>query len=155
MLTKKCYKTERNMRTYLYISLLFVLALFASCSPQKRLQRLVRLYPELITTDTIHIQDSFFIPEIRLDTFFSEKQLLDTITLTKEKLSVQLLKTHDTIFLDAWHEPDTVVIEKSIPIEKVQYVETCTFLDFWKKYRIWFLVGVVVLLVVCFFRVSS
>lgn len=90
-----------------------------SCTPQERLHRLLALHPELTTVETIHIQDSIFIPQTKIDTFLKESYLLDTVTITEDKLSVKLLKMHDTIYLNALYKPDTIVIEKKVPVEKI------------------------------------
>lgn len=43
---------------------------FASCSPQKRLSRLIKNNPELVTTDTIYSAKTFTVPGYYLDTNF-------------------------------------------------------------------------------------
>jgi hypothetical protein len=100
--------------------LLLILAVFfTSCSPEKRLHRLLALHPELVQNDTIRITDTTFLPELRIDTIVHESKLHDTITITKEKLTVRIHRLRDTIYIAAHQEPDTIIITKEIPVEKV------------------------------------
>ena len=91
-----------------------VLLLLASCSPQKRLHRLVSKHPELSRVDTIKIQDTVIVPSIKTDTVFSSSLLKDTVTITKEKLKIKLIEINDTIYLDAEVKPDTVFLLKRL-----------------------------------------
>jgi len=93
--------------------------LLFSCSPQKRLNRLVALHPELSTTDTIHIRDTTIIPETRIDTAFNDSMMDDTVIFTKEKLTVKLHRMRDSVYMEAEYGGDTVVIEKEIPVDRI------------------------------------
>jgi len=102
----------------LIVSVLFL----AACSPQKQLARLLKKHPELLQKDTIYYKDTFFVPEIKLDTFF--KINFDTIFFEKENLKIQLIKNDSIIYLKATKQTDTIFIEKKIPIEKIIYKKT-------------------------------
>ncbi|HNQ67843.1 MAG TPA: hypothetical protein PKN32_05660 [Bacteroidales bacterium] len=104
--------------TYLLIIVSASILLF-SCSPQKRLNRLVALHPELSTTDTIHIRDTTIIPETRIDTAFNDSMMDDTVIFTKEKLTVKLHRMRDSVYMEAEYGGDTVVIEKEIPVDRI------------------------------------
>lgn len=91
--------------------LLLALALLCSCSPQKRLQRLVKNHPELITTDTI--RDTTIVPGWQYDTIVKVGEK-DTVIITKNGTTVTLYKTlYDSVFVEIEAEPDT--IEVSVP----------------------------------------
>lgn len=76
--------TQRNTRTSWLLNLTILaialgLLLFVSCSPQKRLSRLVKKHPELLVRDTIRIKDSAYA---RIDTVMlkeSVKEYIETI----------------------------------------------------------------------------
>lgn len=102
-------------------SVVMLILAISSCSPQKRLHRLLALHPELTTKETIEIRDSILIPQTKIDTFVQESILLDTVTIIKEKLSVQLHKIQDTIYLSASNDPDTIIIVKDLPVERIIY----------------------------------
>jgi len=110
------------MKNY-FILLTFTFLLFASCSPQKRLHRLVKKHPELTQLDTIKIQDTVIVPGTNIDTVFSSSLLHDTVTITQEKLQIRLIEINDTIYLNAKVEPDTIIITKEIPVQKIVHIE--------------------------------
>lgn len=128
-------------RTALYI---VVLLLLASCSPQKRLHRLVSKHPELSRVDTIKIQDTVIVPSIKTDTVFSSSLLKDTVTITKEKLKIKLTEINDTIYLNAEVEPDTVILTKDVLVDRIVHVEP---VKWWIKYWwVWvLLIGIIIL----------
>ena len=103
-----------------YLVFLFLLI---SCTPQKKLQRLIKKHPELLKPDTIIVTDTvrLITPRTQIDTFYSVKQLIDTIRIEKNNLKVLTYLKNDTIYLDA--ECDTIVVEKirelKIPYEKI------------------------------------
>ena len=130
------------MKTYL-ILLTFSFLLF-SCSPQKRLHRLVTNHPELSRVDTIKIQDSVIVPGVKVDTVFHASVLKDTITITKEKLQIRLIEINDTIYLDAIVEPDTVIISKEILVDRIIHTEPKKWwIEYW---WIWLIFLIIILL---------
>ncbi|MDD2635757.1 MAG: hypothetical protein PHW82_09690, partial [Bacteroidales bacterium] len=104
---------------YLLILAAVIVSLTSSCTPQKRLNRLVALHPELVQTDTIRIRDTTIIPETRIDTSFNQDRLKDTVIITKEKLTVKIHQVLDTVYVEAEREADTVVVVKEVAVERV------------------------------------
>ena len=108
------------MSKTIYISILVTVFITTiSCTPKKRLSRLVKLHPELTTTDTIKINDIVITTQTRIDTAFHHSIIKDTIIIEKEKLKLQIVEIRDTIYVEVEHEADTIVIEKEIPVEKI------------------------------------
>jgi len=110
------------MKNY-FIIFSFSILLLLSCSPQKRLHRLVTKHPELTRIDTIKIQDSVFVPGTNVDTVFRYSLLHDTVSITQEKLQIKIIEKNDTIYLNAKVEPDTIIITKEIPVQKIVHIE--------------------------------
>ena len=137
-----------------YLILLTLSFLLLSCSPQRKLHRLLKKYPELLQTDTIKINDSIFIPEIRVDTIFHYSTLKDTVIITKEKLKIKILEVNDTIYLDAEVKADTVVLVKEIPVEKLVYVEPVKwYIILWNGFKNWLIAILVGIFIgIWFFR---
>jgi hypothetical protein len=77
------------------------------------------LHPELVQNDTIRIIDTTIIPGTKIDTVVHESKLRDTITITKEKLTVKIHQVRDTVYIEAHQEEDTIIITKEIPIERI------------------------------------
>jgi hypothetical protein len=100
------------------LTLAVIITITFSCTPQKRLSRLVALHPELTITDTIKINDTVITTQIRIDTAFHLTTIKDTITIEKEKLRLQIVEIRDTIYIEVEHDADTIVIEREIPVEK-------------------------------------
>lgn len=104
--------------------LCLILILF-SCSPIKRHQRLVRKYPFVHTVDSVKLIDTIRLTTNKVisDTVIHESLLFDTIILTKDNLSIRVLKIRDSIYING--QCDTIfidkIIERTIP---VKYYET-------------------------------
>ena len=102
--------------------LLLVFAL-ASCSPQKRLAKLIEKHPELVKTDTVFATTDTIIPEVRVDTLF--KWQTDTVTITNDRLEVTLITDTitKTIRVQGKCKTDTVTITHPVYIQKVEPVK--------------------------------
>lgn len=114
------------------MKLIFVIliALLFSCSPQKRLNRLIKKHPELVKIDTIVVRDTIrdtinvTTELVKIDTIFSLNKIHDTITITKDNLTIRYY--HDTVYDNVYisGECDTIWIE--VPFEKiVEYKVPC------------------------------
>lgn len=110
-----------------------LLLLLISCSPIKRFTRLVEKYPYLLTSDTVTIHDtiSIYIPKVETDTVVTIQQLIDTVTIEKERLSVKTwyVPKEKKVYIEGKCDPVyiTKVVEKRIP---VKYYEKYPW---WKK----------------------
>jgi hypothetical protein len=110
-----------------------LLILLASCSPTKRFTRLVEKYPYLLTQDTLIIHDTInlYIPEVHTDTVVTLRELVDTITLTKDRVTVKTwyVPKEKKVYIQGKCDPVyiTKIVERKIP---VKYYEKYPF---WKK----------------------
>ena len=101
------------MKRLIYILLLITLII--SCTPQRRLERLLRKHPELTSIDSITIHDTIrvTVPEVHLDTVVTLQQLYDTVYLEQEQLKIK-------VWMDRYHKVyiqgkcDTVYIDKIV-----------------------------------------
>jgi hypothetical protein len=100
------------------LCLLLLFMGFVACSPQRRLNRLVRKHPELISKDTVRIIDTIRIPSIQLDTTIETKPV-DTVYLEKERLQLQIIRHYDTLKIHSLVKPEKIIIKKEIPVEKI------------------------------------
>lgn len=111
---------------YILIALLIV-----SCSPKARFTRLIEKHPELLTVDTIVVRDTItlYVPEVHTDTVVTIKELTDTITITKDRVTVK-----------AWYVPKEkkVYIQgKCDPIYITKIVERKVPVTYYEKYPLW------------------
>ena len=112
------------MKTIQSILISILIILFTGCSPAKRLERLLGLHPEFVKADTLHIQDTFMIPMVVADTFFSFVDLQKPVIIDKDRLHIELQSKHDTIIVHGECKADTVFREKLVPMEKIVRVNT-------------------------------
>lgn len=107
--------------------------LLVSCSPIKRFTRLVEKYPYLLTQDTLIIHDTInvYIPEVHTDTVVTLKELTDTITITKDRITVKAwyVPKEKKVYIQGKCDPVyiTKIVERKIP---VKYYEKYPW---WKK----------------------
>ena len=104
-----------------------------ACSPTKRFTRLIEKYPYLITSDTVVIKDTItlYVPEVHTDTVVTLKQLIDTVTLTKDRVTVKTLYVpkEKKVYIQGKCDPIyiTKIVERKVP---VKYYEKYPW---WKK----------------------
>lgn len=117
-----------------YTAVWILILLLASCSPQKRLNRLVKKHPELIKVDTLSVHDTLHIETIKADTVFKDttyfRLLRDTITVTNDRLTIKQYYHRDSIFIEGECLGDTIIREIRVPYKYVQPVikkETPTY----------------------------
>ena len=113
--------------------LLPILLLLTACSPTKRFSRLIEKYPYLITSDTITIRDTItlYVPEVHTDTVVTLKELIDTVVISKDRITVKTwyVPKEKKVYIQGKCDPIyiTKIIERKIP---VKYYEKYPF---WKK----------------------
>jgi hypothetical protein len=113
--------------------LLPILLLLTACSPTKRFNRLIEKYPYLITSDTITIRDTItlYVPEVHTDTVVTLRELIDTVTISKDRVTVKTwyVPKEKKVYIQGKCDPIyiTKIVERKIPIK---YYEKYPF---WKK----------------------
>ena len=115
------------MRLILYFVITFwlyviAMSLFCSCKTgEKKLDRLVKKYPELMTKDTIVFRDTIIVESHRNDTVTVFRHS-DTVTVINND-KVLLRYVYDTLTNHIYHEVecrgDTVFFEKTIVRDKI------------------------------------
>ena len=115
------------------ISQILIICFLISCSPQKRLNRLVRKYPQLTQLDTIRIIDTIVIDNYNYDTVETVNYHDTTIIVNNERIEARYF--YDTLRQEIFHEitckSDTITKNRFIPVEKVIIQEQKT----WQKYK--------------------
>ena len=123
---------EINSHIRYLIVLILSCSFLICCSPQRRMNRLIKNYPELTQTDTIRIIDTVIVENYNYDTTTIIK-IHDTTTVVNNE-RVILRYFYDTLRQEIYHEVecigDTIIKTQIIPIEKVVYKE----ISWWEKY---------------------
>tara|TARA_R100001443_G_scaffold11414_2_gene20968 strand:+ start:1646 stop:2074 length:429 start_codon:yes stop_codon:yes gene_type:complete len=126
------------------ISQILIICFLISCSPQKRLNRLVRKYPQLTQLDTIRIIDTIVIDNFNYDTIETVNYHDTTIIVNNERIEARYF--YDTLRQEIYHEitckSDTIIQNRFIPIEKVIVQEQKT----WQKYKPMAIFSIVILI---------
>jgi len=118
------------------LSFILILIFIIACSPQKKLNRLIKKHPELLTQDTLNlvIHDTIYVENVYYDTVTQLSYHDSTIVVNNEK--VYLKYFYDTLTREIFHEVtcygDTVYYTKEIPVivDKIVIKE----LTWWQKY---------------------
>jgi len=123
---------------------IFILILIFSCSPTKRLNKIIKKNPHLLVKDTIKIVDTILIPEYSYDTIEQIIHYDTTIIVNNERVEAKYY--YDTLRQEIWHEikcKDTAIIkDRLIPIEKVIIKE----LTLWEKYGTLVIFGIIIMI---------
>lgn len=96
------------------LSLLTLAVLIISCTPQKRLNRLIKHHPELIQNDTILKMDTTVVNGVQHDTVFTTTITRDTIVIKDKQLTIKYYNDGKTTYLKG--VCDTVKIIKEVPV---------------------------------------
>lgn len=128
--------------------LLFTLTLAISCSPEKRIARILKNNPHLIKSDTITRLDTIISQSVSRDTtfFYNTK---DSVIIREGRLIMKYFyNDHDsTVYLQGQCLPDTIIREIPIQVNSVSVEESKCFLGTIKEYLIYILlVGIILLL---------
>lgn len=133
-------------------NLLIALTLITvSCSPSKRAQRHLQkaliLDSQIAIHDTVIYRDTIITPlEAISDTFFVSET--DTIILENESLRTKIIRSYDTLEVYSECFPDTIIVEKRIPVERIKYVQKDSgWGNTAKTIAIWLFLGIAVLMV--------
>lgn len=102
---------------------LLIVGTLISCSPQRRLGRLIDHHPELLMGDTIPFQDTIIRLPVKVDTAFTLTSLIDTVKIVRDRLEVSLIRISDTIRLKAACKADTIIRTLSIPVERIKLIK--------------------------------
>jgi len=127
------------------VFLCLLLYLLFSCTPQRRLNRLLTNHPELLEKDTVVVRDTVVVENYNYDTT-TIIRLHDTTTVINNE-RVVLKYYYDTLREVIHHDVeclgDTVYIETLVPIEKAVFKE----LSWWEKYKEFIYIGLFLILV--------
>jgi hypothetical protein len=113
-------KTKISKAILIILFSLLIASFFCACSPQKRLNRLVKNHPELLRVEVLTINDTFLTQQTNIDTVFSLLSATkDTFIVTKNNITTKLFIHRDSIFISTISKPDTFVKVIKVPYERV------------------------------------
>ena len=125
------------IKVLILITAICILSL-TSCSANWHLKRAIAKDPTIIQPPEVEIVDTtIVIEEIRAETTFVALPM-DTITIEKERLRIQIKRIHDTLVVDGMCMTDTIRIIEEVELPPViQYKPRPT----WQTILAWLLAG--------------
>lgn len=125
---------------------ILLLLLLSGCSASWHLERACDKEPTICIPEQTIIKDTVVIEkEAILDTFVLKT--IDTITIEKERLRIDIRRSHDTIEVDAECRTDTIY--RDIVVEQPKPVVITKGVSVWYKYS-W--IVVIILLILSVFK---
>jgi len=98
-----------------WLYLLTISVLLSSCGAQWHLKKAIKKDPSILKSDTVVVTDTIVTAPVSVrDTVTLQKR--DTITITKDRLKVNIVRSFDTIMVDAVCESDTIVQLIEVPV---------------------------------------
>lgn len=130
----------------LLIITLLLSSIFA-CSPEKRLSRLVRKYPQLVHSDTIKRIDTVVFKGSQHDTIFRTQITKDTVIIRENNLTVKYFNDGKTTYLKG--VCDTIRIIREVPfiVNTVSPVKEVHVMRWW-DWIVYVIAGLALLFVV-------
>ena len=122
---------------------ILILLILSSCSPEKRIARILKKHPELVKSDTVWHRDTIYTKSVEKDTTFYFNQP-DTVYMNEGKMHVKYYFNKDsTVYLQGKCDADTVVKYYPVQVNSVS-VKDGKWYDEAIKY-VWFLVFLLIL----------
>lgn len=120
------------------LSLLLLVISIYSCSPQRRINRIIKRNPELLTKDTIVYRDTIKVESHTVDTTFIHTASNDTVVVEDSVMVIKYVNNGKTVYLKGECKEREVIIEKKIPYDKIVAV-TKEVKPWYVKYLWWWL----------------
>ena len=125
------------------LKILLPILILASCSPEKRIARILKKHPELVKSDTVWHRDTIYTKSVEKDTTFYFNQP-DTVYMNEGKMHVKYYFNKDsTVYLQGKCDADTVIKYYPVQVNSVS-VKDGKWYDEAIKY-VWFLVFLLIL----------
>lgn len=120
---------------------IFLLLVLISCSPEKRIARILKNHPNLIKSDTVYKTDTIIKKLRSIDTSFITKPI-DTITITKDRIKLRIIRNYDKITVHDTVFPDTTLHKYAQVVNSVSVKQAQGFWQTVKQYL--FVIGFLV-----------
>lgn len=99
-----------------------LMLLLNSCSATWHLNKAIKKDPTILEKDTVTVVDTVVTAPVQIkDTMVLEDR--DTIVVVKDRLKLQLVRSFDTIAVEAECASDTIISTIEVPVEKIVYVK--------------------------------
>lgn len=131
------------------------LVLACACSPQARLNSLLKNHPELGRRDTITRIDTIIVPRVATDTVFRTQITKDTVIIRENNLTVKYYNDGKTTYLKGTCDTIRIIREVPVTVNTFEVKPETTWEKAWrwfKDFLIPLLLGAVVILLILQYR---
>ena len=105
----------------------------------RKLYRVIEKCPALVGKDTVFIQDTIQIPEVRFDTI--TELSTDTVEIRKDHLQIRYVTLKDSIWIEGQCDTIEVIRETPVYVTKIEQVDVpAPYIPWW----IYVVLGVIV-----------
>jgi len=126
-----------------WLALLITTILLNSCGAQWHLKKAIKKDPTILEKDTVVVVDTLVTAPVEVkDTITLEKR--DTLVLTRDRLKLKIVRSFDTIAVEAECASDTIISTIRVPYEKVVYIKQSTLKEKAQNWAFYLLIGFVV-----------
>ena len=126
-----------------WLALLTTTILLSSCGAQWHLKKAIKKDPTILEKDTVVVVDTLVTAPVEVkDTITLEKR--DTLVLTRDRLKLKIVRSFDTIAVEAECASDTLISTIRVPYEKVVYIKQRTLKEKAQTWAFYLLVCFVV-----------
>jgi len=94
-----------------FLAIILLSFLLIGCTPEGKLRRLLKKYPQLIKVDTIQVIDTTIVQGTRKDSLISIQRFIssfDTTIIRQERLTVKMIYKNDSIYVYGECATDTL-----------------------------------------------
>ena len=120
-------------------ALVILVLLALGCSDARKFERIRARHPEWATRDTVHDTINAVVEYVHADTVW--KVTRDTLRLDKDRIHVRTVVQHDTLWQEAWSDPDTIRVPVTYTVTKWMPA------DPWYMAREWWLILAIVVVI--------
>ncbi len=149
---KNFYNNHRITVTFLAIvMILLILMVTSSCTPEGRLRRLVSNHPELVTQDTLLVNDTVYIPAVKYDTL-TRIVYHDTVRIIdNSRITIKYFATDSTIYIQGKCKDTTIIRTLVIPYPAIKVNKN----SWWDNVRSLWPLYLIILGAVLYFKFSK
>lgn len=145
---------DRIFLACLVIGIAFLVFAATGCSPQKRLDRILKHHPELMVTNTVTFKDTIYIASHSIDTLFSNT--IDTMVVQDSTMKITYIKLKEKVYLKGEIKERIVPVVKTVEVKVPAKTITNTVEHWYHKWLIWWfiitLLGIIAYLLVFILR---
>lgn len=133
------------IKTIYFFCALFVLN---ACTPQQRINKLLKKHPDLVNTINTTVIDTFITRSYHYDTLLKANRFTDTIVINKNNILTKFFYNYktDSLYINNYVAADTIIKVITVPGKAINVN------DNFKGLKYWFVILLVILFLLGIFK---